>query len=158
MVNEDHETANCILRKKKLKPCHLCGSLNHNWKHCMKISGRTNHGNFLPEQPQENNFDFITCLRCENVGHDMFSWRSDYCPDDIKEMQCYVCKSFGHLCCVTVPETSPREVSCYYCGQSGHLGDDNEKLKRIRKRPFSCYRCGEEGHFCKKLYSSRVIL
>lgn len=43
----------------------------------------------------------------------LFSWQ---------EIQCYVCKNFGHLCCVDFLDLSPRHVSCYSCGQTGHLG------------------------------------
>ncbi|MBA0694335.1 hypothetical protein Goari_004646, partial [Gossypium aridum] len=52
----------------------------------------------------------------------MFSCRNDYSQDDIKEIQCYICKSFGHICFINFVDTSPREVSCYRCGQLGHTG------------------------------------
>lgn len=39
-----------------------------------------------------------------------------------QEIQCYVCKRFGHLCCVKYVDTSSQEVSCYKCGQLGHTG------------------------------------
>ncbi|XP_040964828.1 cellular nucleic acid-binding protein homolog isoform X1 [Gossypium hirsutum] len=39
-----------------------------------------------------------------------------------QEIQCYICKSFGHICCINFVDTSPREVSCYRCGQLGHTG------------------------------------
>lgn len=129
---EDHEAANCRFRKK-IKPCHLCGSLIHNSKYCKK-----KHAKFL----SKNSFDFNACLRCGNEGHDLFSCRSGYCPDDLKDIQCYVCRSFGHLCCVNAPDPSPREISCYRCGQSGHLGNDC-------RTSFLCYKCGEKGHFAR---------
>lgn len=38
-----------------------------------------------------------------------------------QNIQCYVCKKFGHLCCVnSTSDTSV--VSCYKCGQTGHTG------------------------------------
>jgi len=40
----------------------------------------------------------------------------------IQEIQCYICKSFGHLCCVTSGDDSLRQVSCYRCGELGHSG------------------------------------
>lgn len=39
-----------------------------------------------------------------------------------QEIQCYICKNFGHLCCVNFVDTSASEVSCYRCGQLGHTG------------------------------------
>lgn len=39
-----------------------------------------------------------------------------------QEIQCYVCKKFGHLCCVNTTEAIPKEFSCYKCGQMGHIG------------------------------------
>lgn len=40
----------------------------------------------------------------------------------IQEIQCYVCKSFGHLCCVNTVDNSTIEVSCNKCGELGHTG------------------------------------
>lgn len=39
-----------------------------------------------------------------------------------QEIQCYICKEFGHLCCVDSINTDPCEVSCYKCGRLGHTG------------------------------------
>lgn len=39
-----------------------------------------------------------------------------------QEIQCYVCKNFGHLCCSEYADSFSREVSCYKCGQLGHTG------------------------------------
>lgn len=39
----------------------------------------------------------------------------------LQKIQCYICKKFGHLCCVnSTSDTSV--VSCYKCGQTGHTG------------------------------------
>lgn len=40
----------------------------------------------------------------------------------MQEIQCYICKEFGHLCCVDSVDTDPCEVSCYKCGRLGHTG------------------------------------
>lgn len=48
----------------------------------------------------------------------IFSWHCCF----YQEIQCYVCKCFGHLCCVNNRNAGPREVSCYRCGQLGHNG------------------------------------
>lgn len=37
-------------------------------------------------------------------------------------IQCYICKTFGHLCCVNSANTSSRVISCYRCGEWGHTG------------------------------------
>lgn len=39
-----------------------------------------------------------------------------------QEIQCYICKSFGHLCCADFADPGPGELSCYRCGQLGHNG------------------------------------
>lgn len=39
-----------------------------------------------------------------------------------QEVQCYVCKEFGHLCCVDSGDGLKWEASCYRCGQLGHTG------------------------------------
>ncbi|GMY23073.1 cingulin-like isoform X12 [Fagus crenata] len=70
------------------------------------------------------------CLRCGGSGHNMFSCRSEYSPDDLKDM-------------------GPRQVSCYSCGQSGHLGSACGETSGS-KSPALCYRCGEEGHFARR--------
>ncbi|TKY45855.1 Cellular nucleic acid-binding protein like [Spatholobus suberectus] len=36
----------------------------------------------------------------------MFSCRNDYSVDDLKEVQCYVCKRLGHLCCVNTDDAT----------------------------------------------------
>ena len=42
---------------------------------------------------------------------------------DEQEIQCYVCKRYGHLCCVDFPDIrESRQISCYKCGHLGHLG------------------------------------
>ncbi|GLT36030.1 hypothetical protein SLA2020_104350 [Shorea laevis] len=142
----DHEAADCILERKK--PCYMCGSLQHNGKHCRKVQ---NH--LIRTERVHHESDSNICLRCGNAGHDMFSCRSNYSQDDINKIQCYMCKSFSHLCCVDIPDTGPREISCYNCGHSGHLGDDCEEPngnRTGRRTHVTCYRCGEEGHFARR--------
>ncbi|EOY09643.1 Uncharacterized protein TCM_025041 isoform 2, partial [Theobroma cacao] len=153
---EDHPAAaaNCTVQKR-LKPCFLCGSLQHNGKHC--VQGRDHQAN-CQEKQDENNLTYIICLRCGDSGHDMFSCRSDYSPDDLKRIQCYVCNGFGHLSCVNVLDTSPAEVSCYNCGQTGHLGSECTKFPKVARgsnAPALCHRCREEGHFARTCTLSR---
>eukprot|EP00257_Ricinus_communis_P027883 XP_025015297.1 cellular nucleic acid-binding protein [Ricinus communis] len=97
--------------QKRGKTCLHCGSSQH--RRCRQRKARKH---------QENKSHPDACLRCGGPGHEMFSCRTDYLPDDLKEIQCYVCKKFGHLCCHDFPDLYPTELSCYNCGQSGHLG------------------------------------
>ncbi|EEF30802.1 cellular nucleic acid binding protein, putative [Ricinus communis] len=102
---------------------------------------------------QENKSHPDACLRCGGPGHEMFSCRTDYLPDDLKEIQCYVCKKFGHLCCHDFPDLYPTELSCYNCGQSGHLGSrlfckECPNLcgaTMIQEKPLLCATDGEQG-------------
>ncbi|KAK9280150.1 hypothetical protein L1049_013837 [Liquidambar formosana] len=159
---EGHTTVNCTSLKRK-KPCFVCGSLEHGFKQCTKgqdcfICKRGGHrAKDCPEKHKGGSQSSKMCLRCGDSGHDMFSCWNNYSPSDLEEMQCYICKSFGHLCCVNFIDAGPREVSCYKCGQLGHTG-----LACTRSRgastgvgsPSSCYRCGEGGHFARECTSS----
>ncbi|XVE75804.1 hypothetical protein DITRI_Ditri12bG0121500 [Diplodiscus trichospermus] len=89
---EDHlESANCTLQKR-VKACFLCGSVQHVGKYCTQqgrycfICRGGHHANDCPEKLEENN-NYGICLRCRDSGHDMFSCRSDYSPDDLKLCQ-----------------------------------------------------------------------
>ncbi|KAF8395508.1 hypothetical protein HHK36_019456 [Tetracentron sinense] len=124
---EGHTAVNCTSQKRR-KPCFVCGGFEHSAKHCTQghdcfICKRKGHrAKDCPEKHQGNSQSSKICLRCGDSGHDMFSCGNDYSSDDLKEIQCYICKTFGHLCCVDFLDTGPREASCYNCGQSGHTG------------------------------------
>ncbi|KAL0460856.1 UNVERIFIED_CONTAM: hypothetical protein Slati_0712800 [Sesamum latifolium] len=82
---EGHTTVNCTSAKRK-KPCFVCGSFEHNAKQCSK--GRDcfickQQGHRAKDCPEKNKSSRI-CLKCGDLGHDMFSCRNDYCPDDLK--------------------------------------------------------------------------
>ncbi|KAJ6425715.1 hypothetical protein OIU84_026318 [Salix udensis] len=124
---DGHMVCQRTMRKwKRQKLCFLCGSLNHVGKRCRKnrycsvCKGRGHRAKHCPVRDQERSSHGI-CLQCGTSGHDMFSCTTDYLPNDLKEIQCYVCRSFGHLCCVDFPDTDPGEACCYNCGESGHL-------------------------------------
>ncbi|CDP15601.1 unnamed protein product [Coffea canephora] len=159
---EGHTTVNCTSAKRR-KPCFVCGSLEHNAKQCSKgqdcfICKKGGHrAKDCPEKSSGASENYKMCLKCGDSGHDMFSCWSNYCPDDLKEIQCYICGNFGHLCCVNYTDAGPREISCYRCGLSGHTGlactaSQGETSGSAPRR--SCYRCGEEGHFARECTSS----
>ncbi|XP_020540871.1 uncharacterized protein LOC105648972 isoform X3 [Jatropha curcas] len=143
---EGYVAVRCKLRNQK-KPSFVCGSSEHIWRRC-KQQRRI----LQLEKDQENQSNPDTCLRCWGSGHDMFSCRSDSSLDDLKEIQCYVCRKFGHLCCPDFPNLSPTELSCYNCGESGHLGSECKNLfepNNGSKGSITCFKCGEQGHFAK---------
>ncbi|KAJ4963148.1 hypothetical protein NE237_023087 [Protea cynaroides] len=155
---EGHAAVNCVSQERK-KPCFVCGSFEHNAKRCTEgqhcyICKRKGHRKKdCPEKHQKKSLQCSnTCLRCGDAGHDMFSCRNDYSPDDLKEIQCYTCKNFGHFCCTGFIDTGPRLVSCYNCGQSGHTGLGCAKSRGETSGAWSptvCYKCGEEGHLAR---------
>ncbi|XLR37300.1 hypothetical protein HN51_024059 [Arachis hypogaea] len=159
---EGHAAVNCTAAKRK-KPCYVCCSLEHNAKNC--TMGRDCYickkgGHRAKDCPEKNligSQSLKICLKCGDSGHEMFSCKNDYSPDDLKEVQCYVCKKFGHLCCVNTADSTPRVISCYQCGQLGHTGLACARLRTEAAdaaTPSSCYRCGEAGHFARECTSS----
>ncbi|KAI3723552.1 hypothetical protein L2E82_35206 [Cichorium intybus] len=155
-----HITANCTSARRK-KPCFVCGSLEHNVKQCNKgkdcfICKKGGHrAKDCPEKSISQNAKI--CLKCGDSGHEMFSCKSAYSPDDLKEIQCYVCKCFGHLCCVNYTDAGPTDVSCYRCGHLGHNGWECARVHAettSNGTPSSCYKCGQEGHMARKCTTS----
>ncbi|GMI84552.1 hypothetical protein like AT3G43590 [Hibiscus trionum] len=159
---EGHMAVNCKSASKRKKSCFLCGSLDHGARQCSKAQDCficKKSGHRAKDCPNKHNSGLKygnICLRCGGSGHDMFSCRNDYSHNDIKELQCYICKSFGHLCCVNFVDTKVREVSCYRCGQLGHTGLSCGRSRRETKEttdnesPSLCYECGEGGHFARE--------
>ncbi|KAL3620228.1 hypothetical protein CASFOL_035140 [Castilleja foliolosa] len=157
---EGHTAFNCTSAKRK-KPCFICGDFDHNAKQCSK--GRDcfickQQGHRAKDCPEKYNNSKI-CLKCGDLGHDMFSCRNDYNPDDIKEIQCYICQKVGHLCCINSSDPGPTEVSCYRCGLSGHTGlacmaSFGVDTYNNTTAPSSCFKCGVEGHFARECTNS----
>ncbi|KAJ6906626.1 zinc knuckle family protein [Populus alba x Populus x berolinensis] len=160
---EGHMAVNCPTFTKKIKPCFVCGSLEHGAKQCTKgqdcfICKESGHrAKDCPEKYKGTHQSSKICLKCGGSGHEMLSCMNDYSVDDLKEIQCYICKSFGHLCCFTSGDDGPRQVSCYRCGELGHNGLDCGRFHEeasMTESPSSCYRCGEGGHFARECTSS----
>ncbi|KAG6631658.1 zinc finger CCHC domain-containing protein 7-like isoform X1 [Carya illinoinensis] len=159
---EGHSTANCTTVKRR-KPCFVCGSLEHASRQCSKgqdcfICKNAGHrAKDCPEKHKGGSPSSKVCLKCGDSGHDMFSCRNDPSADDLKGIQCYICKRFGHLCCVSSANTNPRLISCYRCGQWGHTGLACAKACGEASgtgSPGSCFKCGEGGHFARECMSN----
>ncbi|KQJ88123.1 hypothetical protein BRADI_4g15700v3 [Brachypodium distachyon] len=120
--------------------CFICKKGGHMAKDC-------------PDKHNINTQQSTTlCLRCGEIGHDMFACTNDYPRDDVKEIKCYVCKQSGHLCCTDFSDNCPKEVTCYNCAQPGHTGLGCAKQRRetsVATTPTLCYKCGKEGHFAR---------
>ncbi|XP_038706707.1 zinc finger CCHC domain-containing protein 7-like isoform X2 [Tripterygium wilfordii] len=162
---EGHMMVNCTSAKRK-KPCFVCGCLGHGAKQCSKaqdcfICKQSGHrAKDCPEKYKFGARSSKICMKCGTSGHDMFLCEGEYSNDDLKGIQCYVCKNFGHLCCVNYVDTGRREQSCYKCGRLGHTGLACARLRQEatgEASPSSCYRCGKEGHFARECtYSAKV--
>ncbi|PKI73330.1 hypothetical protein CRG98_006268 [Punica granatum] len=153
---EGHAAANCSQKRKR--PCFVCGSLEHNAKDCGKancfICQSSGHkAKNCPEKKKRSSQADKICLKCGMSGHDMFLCKNDHSPEDLKEIQCYICKNFGHLCCLDSVDTERSEISCYRCGLLGHTGSACGRARSGNQgeaTPSSCYKCGEEGHFARE--------
>lgn len=136
-------------------PCYVCGQFKHTGKKCPKrriCSTCKRRGHIAIDCPV-NNKECIICLRCGGAGHELFSCNVEYSPDDLKNVQCYVCNELGHICCGNYTDTSPAIASCYNCGESGHSGLQCPKphLDKCGLRPPPiCYKCGEGDHVARR--------
>ncbi|XP_062163351.1 uncharacterized protein LOC133870278 [Alnus glutinosa] len=145
--DECHTIVNYKVQKQK-RPCFICASFDHTWKSCkQRLDSFVWKGKGHSAKGCLDNQSSNICLRCGGSGHSMFSCRNAYSPDDLKNIQCYVCNSFGHLCCVDFLGMHPRQLSCYTCGQSGHPGSECTKFRGENNHSKSaalCYQGGEE--------------
>ncbi|KAK9122998.1 hypothetical protein Sjap_012600 [Stephania japonica] len=156
-----HRAANCTAKRRQ-KPCFVCGSLEHGARNCkediecFKCKMKGHRRKDCPEKNQQITKSSKICLRCGNLGHDMFFCSNDYAPEDLKEIKCYMCGKVGHLCCADYADTNLGEISCYTCGQAGHYGlgcasarGETSGTKSVTVSAIVCFRCGEEGHFAR---------
>ncbi|KAI4340510.1 hypothetical protein MLD38_025339 [Melastoma candidum] len=157
---EGHLAVNCTSEKRK-KPCFICGSLEHGVKQCKKgqncfICKKDGHRS--KDCPgKQKSLSGKMCLKCGESGHDMFFCTRSYPTDDLKVIQCYICREFGHLCCLDSVDPDPAAVSCYRCGELGHTGlacGNSHERTAGEGTPSSCFRCGEEGHFARECRNS----
>ncbi|KAL2650993.1 hypothetical protein R1flu_019121 [Riccia fluitans] len=167
-----HQAVDCN-EAPRLKPCYVCGAFGHDGRDCPQktdcyVCGKVGHiAKNCPNKglrTPTNRRDDTVCLLCGRAGHEAATCYFDYDEYDLEQVQCYICKQFGHLSCVDIVDTTPVPLSCYLCGEIGHLGQDCFQPRRLdrdkdrdRDRPYAsgaCYKCGEEGHFardCSKL-------
>ncbi|CAM8919791.1 unnamed protein product [Rhodiola kirilowii] len=157
---QGHRTADCTAVRRK-KACYYCGSTEHSFKKCKKgrdcyICKTGGHkAKNCPEKSSISNNVLSNdkiCLKCGDSGHDMFSCKNNYFPEDLEAIQCYVCNGFGHLCCYNSTDHES-EVSCYKCGSVGHTGLACVRLlgeTAGKNSPTLCYNCGEGGHFARE--------
>ncbi|XP_020588876.1 uncharacterized protein LOC110030490 [Phalaenopsis equestris] len=155
---EGHTAANCM-EERRQKPCFVCGKFGHIGKHCMQgqdcfvCKRKGHHAKECPDKRKNNSDESISiiCLRCGDLGHDMAFCRKDYASSDIKEIRCYICKQYGHLCCVDYKDNGPIEISCYNCAEFGHTGQGcaKQRCETTVMTPTLCYKCGQEGHFAR---------
>ncbi|KAG8373993.1 hypothetical protein BUALT_Bualt11G0084500 [Buddleja alternifolia] len=173
----NHISERCKAKKKR-RTCYICGDIGHDGNRCKKVNGCficSKKGHLVIDCPKKHlDVDSASrlCLMCGNTGHDMLSCTNGYDSEDLKacelyNIQCYICKKFGHLCCVDSKTEEAREASCYRCGESGHLGFDCIKLNGVandRQSVPLCAECRESGHSpkecikCLEATSSKIAM
>ncbi|BBM98428.1 cellular nucleic acid-binding protein [Marchantia polymorpha subsp. ruderalis] len=160
---------------RRLKPCYVCGTFGHDGRDCPQktdcyICGKVGHiAKNCPNKglrtPTSRGDEFI-CLLCGRSGHEAPTCYYEYDEQDLEQVQCYICKEFGHLSCVDIVDTSPVPVSCFMCGEMGHTGTGCTRTRRAdrdrdraggdKDRTASlCFKCGEEGHFARECSKQR---
>ncbi|GAB2263188.1 hypothetical protein Droror1_Dr00004185 [Drosera rotundifolia] len=161
---DGHTSANCTSVRKR-KPCFICGSTEHTVRQCTKaqdcfICNDSSHrAKDCPQKFKKCLKSLEVCLKCGASGHLMLSCNNDYSPDDLKGIQCYVCKGYGHLCCANYFDSTPSEPSCYKCGQTGHTGPGCRTSQGNTNGLASssvCYKCGGKGHFARECTNAYV--
>ena len=75
----------------------------------------------------------LCCLRCGKSGHVVADCVYRFDASDLAQIHCYVCGSFGHLCCAPQDSQPPGRPSCCRCGAEGHLDLACAHSKRIRR-------------------------
>ncbi|XP_041999509.1 DNA-binding protein HEXBP-like [Salvia splendens] len=153
LANELSEDDNEGTANKGHKSCYICGDIDHSGNNCKKANACivcSGKGHLMKDCPNKNSELDSTptpCLRCGNTDHDMFSCTQNYDPEDLKAIECYICKQPGHLCCLDNKEEGPNKASCYRCGQPGHFGLECTK-SNIPPFDFQlfCRKCKERGH------------
>nr|BAF98603.1 CM0545.270.nc [Lotus japonicus] len=101
---------NVVLRKLLRGPRYYDPPADCGWETCYNC-GEEGHATVKCAAAKELK---KPCYLCGSLMH-----QAKRCK---KEIQCYVCKSFGHLCCANTTGSTPIEISCYKCGQTGHTG------------------------------------
>ena len=154
-----HREAECTLPAKK-KACHLCGFTSHIARDCP-------HGlcfNCLTPGHQSRDCPYqrgsgrdaqkLCCLRCGKSGHVVADCVYRFDASDLAQIHCYVCGSFGHLCCAPQDSQPPGRPSCCRCGAEGHLDLACAHSRRGfgggGAPEFACFHCGERGHIARE--------
>ncbi|PVH34401.1 hypothetical protein PAHAL_8G213400 [Panicum hallii] len=164
---EGHVAANCPMEKRK-KPCFVCGLFGHNAKQCTQgqdcfICKKRGHmAKDCPDKHKRNDHQSTLCLRCGEIGHDMFGCTNDYPPDDIKcnsvpaanldPCSSHESSRIASPLMVIYAVLMSLTIAPNNCAKSGHSGLGCAKQRRETSAistPTECYKCGEEGHFAR---------